>query len=180
MTLNRDEVNVYISDCLSQDNRGGSMKEDFVWFFAYGSAMNSTRLAGRGVKFYSIEPAYIDNYQLKFNKRSVDGTAKANIVPATDEKVYGLLYKLPKSELHKLDNIEGLTSGHYYRTSMQAITMDGEVFMAEVYIANAKYLVDDEKAVPSEQHISTVFNAAVKNKFDPEYINYLKSFHEMA
>ncbi len=156
------------------------MKEEYVWFFAYGSAMNSTRLAGRGVKFYSIEPAYIEKYQLKFNKRSVDGTAKANIVPATDSKVYGLLYKLPKSELHKLDNIEGLTSGHYYRTTLQVTTPSGEVFMAEVYMANAKYLVDDEKAFPSEQHISTVFNAAVKHKLDPDYINYLRSFQELA
>ncbi len=156
------------------------MKENFVWFFAYGSAMNSTRLAGRGVKFLSIEPSYVENYQLKFNKRSVDGTAKANIVPALDTKVYGLLYKLPKTELTKLDNIEGLTSGHYYRSSVQATTMEGEVFLAEVYIANAKYLVEDEKAFPSEQHINTVFNAAVKNKLDQEYINYLRSFQEMA
>lgn len=152
---------------------------DIVWFFAYGSAMNSSRLAGRGVKFMSFEPAYIDNYQIKFNKRSVDGTAKANIVPSTDSKVYGLLYKLPKSELSKLDNIEGLTSGHYYRQTMSAITMNEEVFHAEVYIANAKYLVDDDKAYPSAQHITTVVNAAIKNRLDNDYINYLKSFQEI-
>ena len=154
------------------------MKEtkNVLWFFAYDSAMNNTRLEGRGVKIISYEPAYLNDYEFKFNKRSIDGTTKANIVRVPDKKVYGIIYKVPKSELTKLDNIVGKTSGHYDRQELEVITMKDEIFMANVYTAVAKYLVSEDEMRPSEQHVHTIVNAAVRHRLDPEYIAYLKSF----
>ena len=150
--------------------------KNVAWYFTYSSNMNSARLAGRGIKFISKEVGYIDNYQLKFNKKSVDGTSKANIVPAKEEKVYGVLYKLPADQLTKLDNIEGVTSGHYVRQPLSVCSLNDEVFMAQVYIANAKYLVDENDIRPSNNHISTLISAAIEHKINTEYIDYLRSF----
>ena len=149
---------------------------DVLWFFAYDSAMNNTRLEGRGLKIISYESAYLNDYELKFNKRSVDGTTKANIVRMPEKKVYGIIYKLPKSELTKLDNIVGKTSGHFDRQELQVITMNDEVFVANVYSAVAKYLVTEDAMLPSHQHVNTIVNAALRHRLDSNYITYLKSF----
>jgi len=151
-------------------------ENNVLWFFAYDSAMNNTRLEGRGLKIISYEPAYLNDYELKFNKRSVDGTTKANIVRVPEQKVYGIIYKLPKSELTKLDNIVGKTSGHYDRQELQVITMNEEIFVANVYTAVARHLVSEDEMRPSQQHVSTIVNAAVRHRLDPNYITYLKSF----
>lgn len=154
-------------------------RNEVVWFFAYSSNMNADRLMGRGVKFVSKETAYIDNYTIKFNKKSVDGTTKANIVASENERIYGILYKMHAGELNKLDNIEGVTSGHFRRQSVPVCTAKGEVFMADVYMANEKYVCADESVMPSRQHIHTIINAAVDNKFDPSYIELLKSKQQL-
>ncbi|MEW6534227.1 MAG: gamma-glutamylcyclotransferase family protein [Candidatus Auribacterota bacterium] len=149
--------------------------KNIVWFFSYSSNMNAERLIGRGVKFISKEPAYLENYLLKFNKKSVDGTTKANIVAATDQRVYGILYKMNAAELNKLDNIEGVTSGHYRRKTVPVCTTNGEVFMADVFIANDKYVCDDDNIRPSQQHLNTLITAACDNRLDQQYIEYLRS-----
>lgn len=149
--------------------------KNIVWFFSYSSNMNSERLMGRGVKFISKEPAYLENYLLKFNKKSVDGTTKANIIPAPEQRVYGVLYKMNAVELNKLDNIEGVTSGHYSRKTVPVCTINGEVFMADVFIANEKYICEDSAMRPSQQHLNTLVNAASDNRLDPQYIEYLRS-----
>lgn len=153
------------------------MKENnVIWYFAYDSAMNTSRLKGRGLKIISYEPAYLNDYELKFNKRSVDGTTKANIVRTPDKKVYGIIYKLPKSELTKLDNIVGKASGHYDRQELEITTLNEEVFIACVYASAAKYLVTETQMKPSHQHVNTILNAAGRHKLDQDYIAYLKSF----
>lgn len=149
--------------------------KNVVWYFAYGSTMHTPILAGRGVKIISKEPGYLENYRINFNKKAIDGTAKATIVAAEGERIYGLLYKVSAQELDKLNNIEGASSGHYVRQSLPVCSTNGEIFMAEVYVATPKHIDAEGVLKPSSRYIQTLITAALENKLDAHYIDYLKS-----
>ncbi len=146
------------------------------FYFSYSTTMNSSRLEGRGVKFISKEPAFIENYKLKFNKKSIDGTAKANIVAEEKSRVYGILYAIDIAEFEKIKNIEGLSSGHFTTRILPVSTLNGETFMANVFIANPKYVVSDDELRPSKDYVNGIMDIISEENFDTDYIEYIKSY----
>jgi len=146
------------------------------FYFSYSTTMDSSRLEGRGVKYIDKSPAFIDNYKLKFNKKSIDGTARANIVPEKDSKVFGILYAMETCEFDKIKNIEGLSSGHYTIKTLAVSTLEGEVFMADVFIANPRYVIEEDSIRPSKDHINGIINIIMEEKFDTDYIEYIKTY----
>lgn len=55
----------------------------------------------------SGEPARLDGYALRFNKRSKDGSGKANIEPRDGGTVWGVFYVISAADLTVLDKGEG-------------------------------------------------------------------------
>ena len=76
--------------------------------FAYGSNMCSGRF-----RAYAVSPegdgraALLPAYGLVFNKRSQDGSGKANVEPHQNSHVWGVLYTIPDADLRTLDRGEG-------------------------------------------------------------------------
>ena len=80
------------------------------YYFAYGSNMNSERMAVRDLQVLSACSGWLEGFGLRFNKRSRrDATlACANVVYAPRERVEGVLYHLAvPTEIIKLDPHEG-------------------------------------------------------------------------
>jgi gamma-glutamylcyclotransferase len=101
--------------------------------FAYGSNMCSTRLREYGVSPDGPgRPACLVGYRLNFNKKSRDGSGKANLEPDPVAEVWGVLYLVPAAQLRSLDRGEG--SG-YERQCMVVRTSSGEEVNAWVYVA---------------------------------------------
>jgi len=67
-----------------------------VPYFAYGSNMLSDRLCSRSPSARAIGPAWLPNWQMMFNKRSIDGSAKANLMRRVGDKTWGDFMKLKK------------------------------------------------------------------------------------
>ncbi|MEO6966600.1 MAG: gamma-glutamylcyclotransferase family protein [Acidobacteriaceae bacterium] len=67
---------------------------EIIEYFAYGSNMNPERMFGRIKSALPNRVARLSGYRLVFNKRSVDGTAKANIERSSQEAdfVLGCVY----------------------------------------------------------------------------------------
>jgi len=85
------------------------MIEHKVYYFAYGSNMNPERMMERNVGFSQRRRAILKGLRLKFNKVS-EGNHKegfANIVHDRNELIEGVLNKIMKSDLLKLDLVEG-------------------------------------------------------------------------
>ncbi len=106
--------------------------------FAYGSNMCSGRLSDYGVHPISSCIARLAGYKLCFDKRSDDGSGKANIVPSknTDSEIWGAIYEIRDTDLAKLDQGEK----GYRRSEIFVSTKDGSTVKAWVYIAQESFV----------------------------------------
>lgn len=99
--------------------------------FAYGSNMCSGRI--RDYKVTPLGPAraaLLEDFTLTFNKRSTDGSGKANVSQSPGESVWGVLYEIPITDLPKLDDGEQ----GYVRESA-TVLVGSEQIIAWLYIA---------------------------------------------
>ncbi|SRR5437660_4519809 len=102
--------------------------------FAYGSNMCSGRF-----RAYAVSPegegraALLLAYRLVFNKRSQDGSGKANVEPHEPSHVWGVLYTIPDTDLETLDRREG---AGYRRVRMPVRMNDADIMNAWVYLAS--------------------------------------------
>lgn len=69
--------------------------------------MVSARLRERAPSARALGAALLPDYAWRCNKPSADGTARANLVPATDAETWGVLYEIHPSEWEALDRAEG-------------------------------------------------------------------------
>src|SRR5438876_10120350 len=103
-------------------------------YFAYGSNMLRERLLARRVVLLdSGQPACAEGYKLVFNKKSDDGSAKANIVADSGTKCWGILYSVDTDSLKELDEAEGAPD-HYRRENI-SLKFTADEQRAMTYVA---------------------------------------------
>jgi gamma-glutamylcyclotransferase (GGCT)/AIG2-like uncharacterized protein YtfP len=78
-----------------------------VYYFAYGSNMLPTRLIERIEKYHTAFRARLPGYKFMYNKKGVDGTAKANIATDGNAEVCGVCFEIDAEDLKQLSNYEG-------------------------------------------------------------------------
>jgi gamma-glutamylcyclotransferase (GGCT)/AIG2-like uncharacterized protein YtfP len=102
--------------------------------FAYGSNMCSGRFRAYGVSPEGEgRAALLPSYRLVFNKRSQDGSGKANAEPHEVSHVWGVVYAIPDEDLEKLDHGEG---AGYNRVRMPVRISEADITEAWVYMAS--------------------------------------------
>ena len=105
-----------------------------TYYFAYGSNMAVERLAKRVPSAKKICVVSLRGYLLKFHKVSNDNSGKCDAVPSgnTEDRLYGILFKVKREELEKLDAFEG----GYKRKVITVVSEADETFEnVETYIA---------------------------------------------
>lgn len=102
-----------------------------VKIFAYGSNMCTQWLRDRVSSAEPLGRAKLPNKRLVCNKKSKDGSGKANLEDATDT-VWGVLYKIDSAQLDKLDECEK----GYERECLEVLTEKDSSERAWVYIAS--------------------------------------------
>lgn len=118
LIINRDSfqraliecIDAYRAELLSKDD----FKKNFIrkmddiagvdrcFYFAYGSNLDSALLLSRIRYIHSSVKAKLNSYGFRYNKRSNDGTSKANIVPSKDEVVWGVCYEIDCCDFRRL------------------------------------------------------------------------------
>ena len=89
------------------------MSADRFVSFAYGSNMPVARLRERCPSARAIGIAELPGHELRWHKRSRDGSGKCDIVAsAADVSVLGVLYEIASGEKRDLDRAEGLGAGY--------------------------------------------------------------------
>jgi len=122
-----------------------------MYYFAYGSNMNDSRMTKRGVNFTKKLRGTLSGFRLNFNKKSgKSGNGYANIEPG-DGVVDGVLYETTGEGLRNLDKYEGVKSGHYRRETLKVLTPDGAEVEAVVYVAVAG--MTQEGLKPSQAYL---------------------------
>ena len=144
--------------------------ESFVTF-AYGSNMPAARLRERCPSARAIGIAELPGHELRWHKRSSDGSGKCDIVSceAADVSVFGVIYEIAAHEKRALDRAEGLGAG--YEEIDIEVHCDGERVAAKAYRAT-----DTDPALrPYSWYRALVIAGAKEHGLPASYIAGLES-----
>jgi gamma-glutamylcyclotransferase len=142
-----------------------------IIIFAYGSNMCSGRFRDYSVTPEQLaRPAVLVDYRLRINKPSRDMSAKANIEPHTGDKVWGVLYSIPDTQLASVDRGEG---NGYSRKQLTVQTPDGKTTPAWVYIAQNPS--SDPALLPYEWYKRFIVEGAREHGLPFTYIEHLRA-----
>jgi hypothetical protein len=89
---------------------------DEIWYFAYGANMHDNAFrVRRGIQPLEHCSGRIRGYQLRFNLdgRPKGRAAPANLCPDPRAKVWGVLYRITRRGLLRLDSTEGVPGRGY-------------------------------------------------------------------
>lgn len=149
-----------------------------VWYFAYGSNMDMTRLYDarlkpRGVPIHARELGRLDGWNLVFNKTwdRFSGGGAANILPDPDAVTYGTLNLMPPAGLDVLDIYEGVAGGHYERRVLPVFHEErGAMVDAVAYVAVQGL---DPNLIPPRFYLGHLL--AGRDLLPPTYTQWLQS-----
>ncbi|CAK0743674.1 gamma-glutamylcyclotransferase [Gammaproteobacteria bacterium] len=145
---------------------------DNHWYFAYGSNLSCRQMEKRTGSIGETRLARLDGYRIAFNKRSCDGTGKANIVPDSSGVVFGVIYWCSDEALSQLDDYEGVESGHYRQNLVRVKSDLGDDIEAITYIAGSSFIDDTLK--PSASYLQTILQGAQHHGLPKDYISEIK------
>ena len=137
-----------------------------IFYFAYGSNMSSSHLVQRISSTTAIGRAALSDWCVTFNKKSKDGSGKANLLYKPGFVTWGSLYEMSFDEITKLDKIEKC----YNRITIKVIKDNGELVEAETYISD--YLI--ERPIAFDSYKQMLISGAIEHHLPPEYIHYLQ------
>ncbi len=143
-------------------------------YFAYGSNMCTNRLRQRVPSCRRFAVATLGGYNLKFHKRSTDGSGKCNAFRTGNEgnRVLGVVYEIDDSQKPALDEAEGLGKG-YNETPAQVLSQGRETIAACMYIADPNYI--DDSLRPYTWYKDFVVQGAREHELPAEYVRELET-----
>ncbi len=147
----------------------GSSKPAHMHYFAYGSNMHVPRMLSRVPSAVSCESASLHQYDLRFHKHGLDGSAKCNIVPSIDGHVFGVVYEILSTEAARLDRAEG---PDYRRTRLEVNGLNtNRTYQAFAYIARPSAI--DDSLLPESWYHELVVAGATMHELPDVYIRML-------
>ncbi|HEY2034448.1 MAG TPA: gamma-glutamylcyclotransferase family protein [Rhizomicrobium sp.] len=137
--------------------------------FAYGSNMDTARLRSRVGECKSLGAATLPAHQLRFHKRSIDGTAKCNAHFTGDksDRVIGVLFEVSRERKPDLDKAEGLGNG-YHEQVIEVMLVDQSTQKALAYIADDTHI--DDQLKPTTEYHGYVERGAKEHGLPEDYI----------
>jgi gamma-glutamylcyclotransferase len=147
---------------------------EHVWYFAYGANMHDRAFRERR-RMRPVEQRIgrIRGYRLRFNLegRPRGRSAPANLWPDTDAEVWGVLYKLTRRDLLRLDSTEGVPGRGYRPQWFVAEDHDGRLVSAVAYIARGK----ETDGTPSLRYLTLLREGARANGLPGYWLQFLDS-----
>ncbi|HXT40654.1 MAG TPA: gamma-glutamylcyclotransferase family protein [Candidatus Angelobacter sp.] len=141
--------------------------------FAYGSNMLCSRIQDqeRCPSARALGVAELHGHELKWHKRSKDGSGKCDVVQAKDKKqiVYGVLFEIAASEKSELDTAEGRGNG--YEEKQVQVVFGGAPRTVSLYAATKT----DSSLKPYTWYKAFVVAGAKEHKLPSEYIRQLEA-----
>lgn len=138
-------------------------------YFAYGSNMDRSGMAGRCPGARPLGPARLDGFAFRI---TADGYA--SVAPRAGAAVHGVLWRLTPRDLAALNIFESLDSGLYGR-AMLPVRRGGQRLRALVYVGrrSAGGGMSAERR-PKPGYMATLTAAAIDWGLPPSYVGALR------
>ena len=146
---------------------------DEVWYFAFGANMHDGVFRERRrMRPGEWRVGRIDGYRLRFNLegRPRGRSAPANIEPCPGEEVWGVLYRITRRELLRLNSTEGVPGGGYRPLPLRAEDSGGRPLEAVAYIAPGK----ESDGNPSLRYLTLLREGARAHGLPAHWIDKLE------
>jgi cation transport regulator ChaC len=133
----------------------------------------STFIVRRGVRPLERRVGRIKGYRLRFNLegRPRGKAAPANIGPAADQEVWGVLYRITRRDLLRLNSTEGVPGRGYRPALLNAEDKDGNSVTVVAYVAAGK----TNDGSPSLRYISLLREGARFHALPEHWVQFLDS-----
>ena len=143
--------------------------------FAYGSNMCRERMRNRVSSAVFVGVAVLQYHELLFNKRGVDGSAKANAFYTGNEcdTIWGAVFKIDVQHKPTLDAHEFIGIG-YDAVTANVQMSDGSSLSVWTYVALATAIEDGLR--PFTWYKGFVLRGARQHGLPTEYVRFLESF----
>lgn len=148
--------------------------DEMVWYFAYGANMHeSAFVARRGMRPVESRAGRLPGYRLRFNLegRPRGRAAPANISPDERAEVWGVLYRISRRDLVKLNASEGIPGRRYRPCELTIQDADGKEIIATIYMADGL----ETDGNPSLRYITLLREGARIHGLPQHWIGYLDS-----
>jgi len=147
-----------------------------VWYFAYGSNMQSATLRGRrGVDYRDAVPARLRDWRLVLDKPSLvrDGNTFANIVPEPGSVVCGVSFAVSEDDMAHIDLTEGVLIGNYERipVTVEPLREDRDAHTAFTLTSDRRHT----ETRPSPRYMSLLIEGAHEHGLPTDYIASLRA-----
>ena len=144
-----------------------------VWYFAYGANMHDSAFRQwRGMCPLEWRAGRVRGYRLRFNLegRPKGKAAPANVFPDPEAEVWGVLYKITRRELVRLDATEGIPWSRYRPLWLGAEDASGNALRAVTYIAQGR----EDDGNPTLRYITLLREGARAHGLPERYIRFLE------
>jgi len=147
-----------------------------VWYFAYGSNMQSATLRGRrGIAYRRALPARVPGWRIVFDKPPLVpvGESFANLVPDADADALGVLFELEAADFDHLELTEGVPIGNYTRVTVTAspLASGGSPLTAVTFSSDHR----DPALRPSTRYMALLVEGAREHGLPAEYVEFLRA-----
>ena len=139
-----------------------------ILYFAYGSNMSAGRLRARVSSCRPIGIASLPDHELRFHKRSKDGSGKCDAFPIEGGAgVYGVVFTLNAIDRTTLDRFEGLGAG-YDDAIVTVHDAEGRSWRILTYIAHPDHT--DALLKPYSWYLDLVMAGATEHGLPKDYV----------
>jgi hypothetical protein len=148
-----------------------------VWYFAYGSNMQSATLRGRrGIEYRRAVPVRAHGWRLVFDKPPLlpTGNSVANIVPDEAGLVLGVAFEITDEDLAHVEHTEGVAFGNYQRVEL-VIEALVEVEDAPVSAFSLSSDLREPTALPSTRYMSLLIEGAIEQGLPDTHVEWLRA-----
>jgi len=148
-----------------------------MWYFAYGSNMQSETLRGRrGVPFRRAVVVRAPGWRVVFDKPPLFsiGEAFANIVREPDAVAWGVAFEIGDDDLAQIERSEGVMLGNYRRVELavEALIDCEDAPRVATSLASDRR---DPSLLPSTRYMALVVAGALEHALPADYVEALRA-----
>lgn len=159
------------------DIRLEGQANDEVWYFAFGANMHDSAFQERrGMHPLEWRAGRITGYRLRFNLdgRPIGKAAPANLCVDPRAEVWGVLYRIRRHDLLRLDSTEGVPGRRYRHLWIEAEDNEGNPVRAVTYIADG----NEVDGNPSLRYITLLRDGARAHGLPESWVRFLENVKE--